>query len=147
MNEKIVVQHYKIKGKDYQSAGVVSEEIKGILEKMQFDREVIRRACICVFEAEMNVVMYAEKGVIDLVVTPEKIGIVVRDKGQGIENIELALQEGYSTASDQIREMGFGAGMGLPNIERNSDQFEISSEVGKGTRLNIVLNANSSLVH
>ncbi len=142
MNENIAVQHYKIKGKDYKSAGAVSEEIKGLLEKMQYDRETIRRACICVFEAEMNIVMYADKGVIDFVATPEEIGIVVRDKGQGIENIDLALQEGYSTATDEIREMGFGAGMGLPNIQRNADRFEITSKVGKGTRLNIVLKAN-----
>lgn len=147
MNGNIVVQHYKIKGKDYKSAGTVSEAIKGLLEEMSFDREIIRRACICVFEAEMNVVMYADKGVVDLVATPEKIEIVVRDKGQGIENIDLALQEGFSTATDEIREMGFGAGMGLPNIQRNSDLFEITSDIGKGTRVNIVLNANKSKVH
>ncbi len=147
MNERIVVQHYKVKGRDFKNAGTVSEAIKGLLEKMQFDQEIVRRAAICTFEAEMNVVMYAEKGAIDLVATPQRIEIVVRDKGQGIENIDLAMQEGYSTATDEIREMGFGAGMGLPNIQNNADLFEITSKVGKGTRLTIVLNANQFLVN
>lgn len=142
MNENIIVQHYKIEGRDFKNAGSVSEAVKDLLEKMHFEREIVRRACICIFEAEMNVVMYAEKGVMDLVATPEKIEIVIRDKGQGIKDIDLAMQEGYSTATDEIREMGFGAGMGLPNIRKNSDIFDISSKVGKGTRLNIILRTN-----
>lgn len=146
MKERVAVQHYKIKGRDFRNAGTVSEAIKGLLEEMHFDREIVRRASICIFEAEMNIVMYAEKGVVDLVALPERIEMVIRDKGQGIEDIDLAMQEGYSTATDEIREMGFGAGMGLPNIKKNADKFKINSKVGKGTRLTIILKAHHSEV-
>ena len=141
MNIDIQVKQYKIVGGDLKNAGRVSEEIKMLLEQMKYDTRIVRRASICIFEAEMNVVMYAEKGVVDLVATPQKIEMVVRDAGQGIPDIRRALQEGYSTATEEMREMGFGAGMGLPNIKNNADTFEITSEVGKGTRLTIVLNA------
>jgi anti-sigma regulatory factor (Ser/Thr protein kinase) len=86
----------------------------------------------------MNVVMYAHKGVLTLNITPEKLHLKLEDEGQGIENIDMAMQEGFSTATDEMREMGFGAGMGLPNIKRNADKFEISSTPGKGTSLNII---------
>jgi anti-sigma regulatory factor (Ser/Thr protein kinase) len=87
----------------------------------------------------MNVVWYAKKGTLTLSVTPELLRIRVEDEGEGIENIELAMKEGYSTASEEIREMGFGAGMGLPNIQKNSDEFHIASVVGQGTILNITI--------
>ncbi len=141
MNAEIEVRHFKITGGDFRNAGSVSEEIKMILDQMKYDTEIVRRACICLFEAEMNVVMYAEKAIVDFVATPQRIEIVVRDIGAGIPNINLALQEGYSTATEAMREMGFGAGMGLPNIQKNADIFEITSEVGKGTRLSIIMNA------
>jgi serine/threonine-protein kinase RsbT len=85
----------------------------------------------------MNIVMYADRGVLTLSVTPDLLYLRVRDQGQGIQNIPLAMQEGYSTATPEMREMGFGAGMGLPNIKRNADRFEISSEIGVGTSLDI----------
>jgi anti-sigma regulatory factor (Ser/Thr protein kinase) len=87
----------------------------------------------------MNVVLYARKGIMELRVTPRDIRITLDDQGQGIPDIDLAMQEGYSTASDEIREMGFGAGMGLPNIKRNADQFTIQSVVGQGTTLEIMI--------
>ncbi len=92
---------------------------------------------IAAYEAEMNMVMYAKRGVMTLRIEPMKVEISVEDEGPGIEDIELAMQEGYSTASPEIREMGFGAGMGLPNIKKNSDEFSIASTVGKGTQLSI----------
>ncbi|MEW5806806.1 MAG: ATP-binding protein [Acidobacteriota bacterium] len=141
MVQSIEVKQYKITGRDFKNAGRVSEEIKMLLEQMKFNPEIVRRASICIFEAEMNVVMYAQKGVVDFLATPEKIEIVVRDIGIGIPDIEKAMQPGYSTATEEMREMGFGAGMGLPNIKENADCFEIASDVGKGTRLTIILNS------
>ena len=104
---------------------------------MGIDSSVVRRVAIAAYEAEMNVVMYAASGRMTLVVTPEVIAIDVDDEGPGIEDVSLAMQEGFSTATPEIREMGFGAGMGLPNIKKNSDEFEIQSEVGRGTRLRV----------
>jgi len=98
---------------------------------------LIRRAAIASYEAEMNVVLYATKGTMELKVTPKDIRVMVEDEGPGIPDIELAMREGYSTASDEIREMGFGAGMGLSNIKKNADDFIIRSLVGKGTTLEI----------
>ncbi len=128
-------------GRDFTNAGSVSTQIKSILKEIGFDPVIVRRAAIAAYEAEMNVVMYAERGVARLKVSPAQIVIELEDEGKGIEDIELAMQEGYSTATPEMREMGFGAGMGLPNIKRNSDIFEITSEPGKGTKLNIVINA------
>ncbi len=140
-DEVLFFQEFSIMGKDFSNAGTVSTQIKAILKEIGFDPVIVRRAAIAAYEAEMNVVMYADRGVVRLRVTPHKINIELEDEGQGIEDIELAMQEGYSTATPEMREMGFGAGMGLPNIKRNSDEFEITSERGKGTRLNIVINA------
>jgi anti-sigma regulatory factor (Ser/Thr protein kinase) len=98
---------------------------------------LIRRAAIASYEAEMNVVLYACEGTMELRVTPKDIRVTVEDEGPGIPDIGLAMQEGYSTASDEIREMGFGAGMGLSNIKKNADAFDIRSVVGKGTILEI----------
>ncbi len=134
-------QEFSIMGKDFSNAGSVSTEIKSILKEIGFDPVIVRRAAIAAYEAEMNVVMYADRGVVRLRVTPDKISIELEDEGQGIEDIELAMQEGYSTATPEMREMGFGAGMGLPNIKRNSDHFEITSQPGRGTKLNIVIKA------
>jgi anti-sigma regulatory factor (Ser/Thr protein kinase) len=94
---------------------------------------------IASFEAEINVVCYAESGTFNLTITPDTLKVVVEDVGQGIADIELAMKEGYSTATDAIREMGFGAGMGLPNIKKNVDRVAVESRVGKGTRLEMVI--------
>ncbi len=136
-------QEFSIVGGDFTNAGTVSTQIKSILKEIGFDPVIVRRAAISAYEAEMNVVMYANKGVVRLSATPKAIRIEVEDEGQGIEDIELAMQEGYSTATPEMREMGFGAGMGLPNIKKNADVFNISSEVGKGTKLEIVIFASS----
>jgi serine/threonine-protein kinase RsbT len=126
---------YDVAGRDFTNAGRVSTAIKDTLKRLGVNSAVVRRVAIISYEAEINLVMYATRGRISLGVSPEAITILVDDQGPGIQDIALALQEGYSTATPEMREMGFGAGMGLPNIQRNADEFDISSEVGKGTRL------------
>jgi len=130
---------FKIKGGDFNKAGYVSLEIKEILLDIGVDPATVRRAAIAAYEAEMNVVMYADKGDVVLRLNPKVIRITLDDEGPGIQDIEMAMQEGYSTATDKMREMGFGAGMGLPNIKKNADMFELKSKVGKGTSYNIVI--------
>lgn len=139
-DEVLFFQEFHIKGGDFSSAGSVSTEIKSILKEIGFHPTVIRRAAIACYEAEMNVTMYADRGTVMLSATPAAIRIQFEDHGQGIADIELAMQEGYSTATPEMREIGFGAGMGLPNIRKNSDVFDISSQVGKGTTLDITIN-------
>ncbi|MGQ9603209.1 MAG: ATP-binding protein [bacterium] len=140
-NDVIFFKEFSVTGMDFANAGSVSTEIKAILKEIGFDPVIVRRAAIAAYEGEMNIVMYADRGVVRLKVSPTHITIELEDEGRGIENIELAMQEGYSTATPEMRQMGFGAGMGLPNIKRNSDVFEISSEPGKGTKLSIVIDA------
>ncbi len=123
---------YEIQGKNFDKAGEVAGEIKVVLRDLGIDAAHLRRLVIVAFEAEMNVVMYAQRGTMTLIVTDEDINLETTDEGPGIPDIELALQEGYSTASDEMREMGFGFGMGLPNMKKNSDEFRIESNMGKG---------------
>ncbi|MEW6457261.1 MAG: anti-sigma regulatory factor [Acidobacteriota bacterium] len=138
--ENILWEKFNITGRDFKNAGSVSIKIKEILKQVGINSSIVRRVAIATYEAEMNVVMYANKGILNFSLSPEKIEINVEDEGPGIEDIELAMQEGYSTATEEMREMGFGAGMGLPNIKKNADEFEISSEVGKGTKVGIIIN-------
>lgn len=120
-------------------AGRVSGEVKAILTGMGLSKETVRRVAIVTYEAEMNICSYADHGTITLQVKPNFVIIEATDEGQGIEDIGLAMKEGYSTASDKIRSMGFGAGMGLSNMKRFSDTFRIISEVGKGTHLKMLI--------
>jgi anti-sigma regulatory factor (Ser/Thr protein kinase) len=131
-----------IQGSDFGDAGKASTEIKTILKQLGVDSSVVRRVAITSYEAEMNVVMYARRANLQFEVTPNRITIVVDDEGPGIPDIQLAMKEGFSTATDEMREMGFGAGLGLPNIKRNCDDLKIESKVGKGTRLEITININ-----
>jgi len=133
--DSVYSQRFEITGGDFIRGGQVATKIKKILKEIGIDSSVIRRAVISVYEAEMNIVMYARKGTLNLMVMPSEINIVIVDEGHGIPDIELAMQEGYSTASSEMREMGFGAGMGLPNIKRNSNYFHIQSKVGIGTKI------------
>lgn len=135
-------QSFKIKGGDFKNAGTVSILIKKILKEIGLSQDIIYRIAICSYEAEMNTIMYADNANVDLIITPGEIKIIFEDSGKGIENIEMAMREGYSTATNEMREMGFGAGMGLPNIKKNSDEFNIESEVAKGTKLVIKVNLN-----
>ncbi|MFC1890786.1 ATP-binding protein [Thermodesulfobacteriota bacterium] len=133
----IVSKEYKIKKGDFNQAGDGSIQIKRILNSMGIDNDIVRRVAVCAYESEMNVVMHGGDGSLLLTVDSTGIVIEVKDNGPGIGDVDLALKEGYSTASNEYREMGFGAGMGLPNIMRNADTFEITSREGKGTNLTI----------
>jgi serine/threonine-protein kinase RsbT len=126
-----------IQGNDFANAGMVSTQVKSILKKIGFDPKLVRRVAISTYEGEMNVVMHAKKARVNLAVTPSFIEVVIDDEGKGIPDVGLAMQEGFTTATEEMRAMGFGSGMGLPNIKRNSDELNIESEVGKGTRLQI----------
>jgi len=126
---------YHVLGRDFFNAGKVSTTIKDTLKRMGISPSVVRRVAIVSYEAEMNVVMYATRGKMLLSVSPDAVTLSVDDEGPGIPDISLAMQEGYSTSTAEMREMGFGAGMGLPNIRKNADEFDISSEVGRGTKL------------
>jgi serine/threonine-protein kinase RsbT len=128
---------YSVLGRDFANAGKVSTQIKDMLKRLGVHPAVVRRIAIVSYEAEMNLVMYATRGKFLLNVSSEDISLRIEDEGPGIPDINLAMQEGYSTATAEMREMGFGAGMGLPNIRRNADEFNISSELGQGTRLYI----------
>ncbi|RJR23091.1 MAG: anti-sigma regulatory factor [Desulfobacteraceae bacterium] len=128
---------YPIKARDYLKAGEVSMEIHGLMKKIGFDSDLIRRVSICAYEAEMNVVMHGGDGVLNVEIGSESINLNVKDSGPGIEDIGLAMQEGFSTATEEARQMGFGAGMGLPNIKKNSDRLEIISDKGMGTEVRV----------
>jgi anti-sigma regulatory factor (Ser/Thr protein kinase) len=132
-------QTFEIRGRNFSDAGQVSTEIKSILKELGIDAAIIRRVAIATYEAEMNVVMYADEASLTLKVTPRAIRITVDDRGPGIPDISLAMQEGFSTATQEMREMGFGAGLGLPNIRKNADAFTITSKAGKGTKLGITV--------
>jgi anti-sigma regulatory factor (Ser/Thr protein kinase) len=133
---------FDIQGRDFVDAGIVSSQIKKGLQSKGIPEHIIRRVAVITFEAEVNIISYAQQGTISYYVLDDSIIIEADDYGPGIDDIELALQEGYSTADDSIREMGFGAGMGLSNIKKSSDEFEILSEPGTGTRLRSVIRLN-----
>lgn len=143
-SENELSQRYEIESSDFSRAGQVSTRIKELLQEIGIDSSIIRRAAISTYEAEMNVVMYADRAELFLTVNPEKIHIRIQDEGQGINDIEQAMQVGFSTATHEMREMGFGAGMGLPNIKKNADKFNISSVLGQGTSVDIIFCLNTA---
>jgi anti-sigma regulatory factor (Ser/Thr protein kinase) len=130
-----LTRSFSIKAGDFARAGEVSIQVQSLLKAIGFPAEVIRRIAICAYESEMNVVMHGGDGDLRLKVDTGVIEVEVEDSGKGIEDIELALQEGYSTASPEDQERGFGAGMGLPNIKKNADNLDIRSKKGEGTCL------------
>ena len=127
--------HFDVDGDNFTSAGEASVKVKKLLRQLNIDPNIIKRVSIAMYEGEINMVIHANGGSADILIYPEKIVIILEDTGPGIENIELAMQEGYSTAKDNIRSLGFGAGMGLPNMKRYTDHMEIRSRVGEGTRI------------
>lgn len=132
--------HFDVDGNDFTSAGHASVSVKKNLRRLGLDPETIRKVSIAMYEGEINMVIHAGGGVADVYVDEEKITIVLEDQGPGIENIELAMKDGYSTAPDNIRSLGFGAGMGLPNMKRYSDKLTLESELGKGTKVTMTVN-------
>ncbi len=130
---------YNVEGGNFTRAGYASSEIKKILKQLNVDMGIIKRTVVGSYEGEVNIVAHAYSGTIYVDIDTEKVVITLSDEGPGIQDIDKAMQEGYSTASSQVREMGFGAGMGLPNIKRNADSMEINSEVGKGTTVRITM--------
>lgn len=125
--------HFDVAGDNFSSAGEASVKVKKLLRQLSMDPETIRRVSIAMYEGEINMVIHANGGTADVVLYPDRIQIVLADTGPGIKDVSLAMQEGYSTAKDNVRSLGFGAGMGLPNMKRYTDRMEIESEVGKGT--------------
>lgn len=132
-----MVLQYHIDGGDFVNAGKASSDVKRVLKQLDVPAKRIKRVVIALYESEVNVVAHASKGEIEAVIEPDRITITVQDSGPGIPDIEKAMQEGYTTASKEVREMGFGAGMGLPNIKRNSDDLHIESVPGEGTYIRI----------
>jgi len=144
MAEKLLTRSYKVRGGDYDKAGEVADEIKKILKDLQIAPQLVRRTVVITFEGEMNMVMYAHEGTISFVLTNEDITLRIVDTGPGIEDIEKAMTEGYSTATDEMRMMGFGFGMVLPNIRKNSDIFNIESALGNGTSVTSIIRLNEN---
>lgn len=138
---EVIKQHYIVDGTDFTRAGEASGKIKKTLKDIGFPPQAVRNTAIAVYEAEINLVIHAGGGEIDVEITPEYVKVVLTDHGPGIENVELAMQEGYSTAPDRIRALGFGAGMGLPNIKKYSDEMDILTELGVGTVMTLKINA------
>ncbi len=133
--EVLLNSSFVIEGSDFARAGMVSTEIKTVLKKIGIEPRIVRRVAISTYEGEMNVIMHAIRARVHLSVTPRMIEVVIDDEGKGIPDIAMAMEEGFTTSTDEQRAMGFGSGMGLPNIKRNADDLDISSEVGKGTTL------------
>jgi anti-sigma regulatory factor (Ser/Thr protein kinase) len=135
-SEDTLLSHeFFIEGSDFGKAGMASTEVKSILKTIGLDPKLVRRVGISTYEGEMNVVMHAKKAKVYLTITPKLIEVVIDDEGKGIPDVNLAMEKGFSTATEEQRAMGFGAGMGLPNIKNNTDEMELTSEVGQGTRL------------
>lgn len=135
VEENLARHEFSIDGSDFASAGLVSTRIKTILKEIGYDIQLIRRIAISIYEGEMNVVMHAKQAKVTLSAGDREIRIIIDDEGKGIPDIEKAMTPGFSTATEEQRAMGFGAGMGLPNIDKNADDLKVTSEVGKGTRL------------
>ena len=131
---------FEVDGDDFTSAGQASVQVKKDLRRLGIDSEIIRRVSIAMYEGEINMVIHAGGGVAEVRVTEEAIEIVLADQGPGIADIDLAMQDGYSTATDTVRSLGFGAGMGLPNMKRYTDYMDIQSTVGVGTTVTMRVN-------
>ena len=129
---------YLIEGGNFSRAGYASSEVKKRLKQLNVDLQVIKRVVVALYEAEVNVVAHAYNGRMEVEIDKDRIMLALVDQGPGIPDIDKAMEEGYSTATPEVREMGFGAGMGLPNIKKNVDVLKIKSEVGKGTMVQMI---------
>lgn len=131
--------HYTVPGDDFSRAGNASAEIKKALQRLGIPQQTIKRTAVAMYEAEMNMAVHAGGGEAEITIDADKITIVMRDTGPGIENLDLAMKDGWSSASGTIRDLGFGAGMGLPNMKKNSDELVIDTAPGKGTTVTMVI--------
>lgn len=139
MSERTIKLHFDVDGDDFESAGHASEVVKMRLKQLGFEPKFVRRVAIVMYEGEINMVIHADGGVADVEIFSDRVDIVLSDRGKGIENVELAMQEGFSTAPDRVRSLGFGAGMGLPNMKKYSDEMSVESEVGVGTTVRMTV--------
>lgn len=136
---ELVKLHYDVPGDDFTRAGEASSDVKKKLKTLGIDPGCIRKVAIAMYEGEINMVIHAKGGEITVEITTEQIRMVLADVGPGIPDVELAMQAGYSTAPDEIRSLGFGAGMGLPNMKKYSDQMEIDTRLGEGTTITMTV--------
>lgn len=139
MKNGIIRRNFVIPAEDFTAAGEASSSVKKMLIQLGVDPYKVKKTAISMYEAEINAVIHANGGIASVEIDKNRIFISIQDKGPGIPDLELAMKEGYTTAPDDIREMGFGAGMGLPNIKRYADRLEIKTEVGKGTTVEITV--------
>lgn len=130
---------YEVPGDDFTRAGEASGQVKRKLKQLGFDSDVVRRIAIAMYEAEINMVIHAGGGEVEVEILPDRVVAVLTDHGPGIPDVEQAMQEGWSTAPDNVRSLGFGAGMGLPNIKKYSDEMDIQTEIGKGTTITLTV--------
>jgi len=131
--------NYSVSGDDFLQAGEASADVKSRLKLMGVPADAIRRAVIALYEAEINLVIHAHGGDISVEIRPGSVSMLVEDGGPGIEDVELAMREGFSTATEEIRDLGFGAGMGLPNMRKNTDEFALESTPGAGTQISMAV--------
>lgn len=139
MDDEKIVLTYEVDGDDFTRAGEASANVKKNLRQLGISPDAIRRVAIVLYEGEINMVIHADGGVITVEITPEHIRMELKDKGKGIADIDQAMKEGYSTAPDEVRSLGFGAGMGLPNMKKYSDEMNIESTVGVGTTVTMTV--------
>ena len=132
--------HFDVNGADFSSAGEASVAVKKKLRQLGYPPEVIRKVSIAMYEGEINMVIHANGGIADVEASDEEIVIVLKDQGPGIPDVDLAMTEGFSTAKDNIRNLGFGAGMGIPNMKKYSDYMRIDTVVGEGTTITMKVN-------
>jgi anti-sigma regulatory factor (Ser/Thr protein kinase) len=137
--EPAILLELQLDGASFETAGEASSRIKKILQQIGISADINRRIAIAAYEAEMNVIIHAKRGKMQAAIYPDHTQLTVEDEGPGIADIAMAMKEGYSTAPDYVREMGFGAGMGLPNMVRCSDDFKIESIVGQGTTITMII--------
>jgi serine/threonine-protein kinase RsbT len=140
MTEEYMDLHFDIESGDLLKGGEASSRVKKALLQLGISNDIIKRVCVACYEAEINIVIHSLGGCLEVAIFEDRVEIVAKDRGPGIENIEKAMMEGYSTASDIARQMGFGAGMGLPNMKKSSDFFDISSVFGEYTKIIMVIN-------
>ncbi len=140
MTDNTIHLSYIVNAEDFTRAGEASSDLKSKLKQLDLNPEIIRKVAICMYEGEINMVIHANGGTIDVYVSSEQIRMVLKDSGPGIEDINKAMTAGYSTAGENVRSLGFGAGMGLPNMEKYSDTLDIDTKIGTGTTVSMTIN-------